>query len=110
MNDIIMGKGKIFGKGIYANRDFKKGEVVIQYHLKPLTEEEYQKLPKKEKNFTHKHGSVIYLYSEPERYVNHSSRPNTAQDIKKQCDIVLRDIKTGEEITTDATKDNTSEE
>jgi len=110
MNDIVIDKGKIFGKGVYANRDFKKGEVVIQYCLKPLTQEEYQRLPKKEKHFTHKHWNVIYLYSEPERYVNHTSSPNTVQDLKKQCDIALRDIKRGEEITTNATKDDTSEE
>ena len=40
----------------------------------------------------------------PERYVNHSKNPNTHQTHK--CDVVLRDIKKGEMITTDATKDD----
>lgn len=49
MSDVIIGKGKLAGKGIYANRDFKKGEVVVKYNLKSLTEEEYKNLPRSEK-------------------------------------------------------------
>lgn len=103
---MIIGKGNLAGKGVYVNRDFKKGEVVIQYRLKPLTEEEYEQLPESEKMFTHSHRGQTYLYSEPERYVNHSDHPNTYQDLVKQCDIALRDIEKGEMITTDATKDD----
>lgn len=106
MGDIIIGKGNLAGKGVYANRDFREGEVVIQYHLKPLTEEEYKQLPESEKCFTHSHWGQIMLYGEPERYVNHSDNPNTYQDLNKQLDIALRDIKKGEMITGDATKDD----
>ena len=101
MKDVIIGNGKLAGKGVYANRDFKKGEVVIKYHLKPLTKEEYKKLPRSEKMFTHTHRGQIYLYSEPERYVNHSDNPNTYQDSERQHDIALREIKIGEMITSD---------
>lgn len=73
MSDVIIGKGNLTGKGVYANRNFKKGEILIKYNLKSLTNEEYNKLPKSEKMFTHKHWGTIHLYSEPERYVNHSS-------------------------------------
>lgn len=93
------------GKGVFANRDFKKGEVVIQYHLQPLTQKEREKLPESEKEFTHTHWGQAYLYSEPERYVNHSDNPNTYQDLERKQDIALRDIKKGEEITTDSTND-----
>ena len=90
-------------------KNFKKGEIVIRYNnLKPLTKKEFQSLPKGEKNFTHKHWGVMYLYSPPERYVNHSSNQNTQQDLINKCDIAIRDIKKGEEITTDATKDDSS--
>ncbi len=109
MTDVIIGKGNLDGRGVYAARDFKKGEVVIQYHLKSLTDAEYQSLSEKEKQFTHTHWGVIYLYSEPERYVNHSEHLNTYQDLQKRCDIALRNIKKGEMITTDATKDDTKE-
>ena len=106
IEDVTIGKGNLAGKGVYANRDFKKDEVVIQYHLKTLTEEEYKQLSESEKMFTHSHWGQIMLYGEPERYVNHSSDSNTYQDLKKQQDIALRDIKKGEMITGDATKDD----
>ena len=106
MNDVIVGKGNLAGKGVYANRDFKKDEVVIKYNLKPLTEEEFERLPKSEKMFTHSHWGQINLYSEPERYVNHSFEGNIYPDLVKQSDIALRDIKKGEAITGDATKDD----
>jgi len=108
MSDVIIGKGKLAGKGVYANRDFKRGEIVIKYHLKPLTKEEYKALPKSEKMFTHTHWEQIYLYLEPARYVNHSNTPNTYQDHVNKCDIASRDIKKGEMITGDATKDDIS--
>ncbi|OGG77308.1 hypothetical protein A3B35_01880 [Candidatus Kaiserbacteria bacterium RIFCSPLOWO2_01_FULL_54_24] len=106
MKDIIIGTGYLAGKGIYAGRDFEEGEVVVQYHLKPLTEEEFKSLPDSEKEFSHTHFGTFYLYSEPERYVNHSSNPNTYQDFQQGCDIALRDIRKGEMITTDAAKDD----
>ena len=108
MSDVIIGKGNLDGKGVYANRDFRKGQVVIKYHLNPLTENEFVNLPENEKMFTHLHWGTINLYSEPERYVNHSDNPNTYQDLMKQCDVALRDIKKGEKITGDATKDDIS--
>ena len=106
MNDVVIGKGNLAGKGVYANRDFKEGEVVIKYNLKPLAEEEFRGMPESEKTFIHTHWGVRYLYSEPERYVNHSANPNTYQDLRDQCDIVLRDIKKGEMITTNVAKDD----
>lgn len=108
MSEVIIGKGNLNGKGIYANRDFKKDEVVIKYNLKSLSEQEFENLPESEKEFTHTHRGVIYLYSEPERYVNHSDEPNTYQDLTSKCDVALRDIKKGEMITCDAAKDDIS--
>ena len=106
MNDVVIGKGKLAGKGVYANVDFKKGVIVVKYNLKPLTVEEYGNLPRSEKMFTHSQSGQIYLYSEPERYINHSKTPNTYQDHKIQADVALRDIQKGEMITTDASKDD----
>ena len=76
--------------------------------MKLLTSGQFQNLPESEKMFVHKHWGKIYLYSEPERFVNHSDSPNTYQDLRKQCDIALRDIIKGEPITTDANKDDIS--
>lgn len=107
--DVKIGKGKLAGKGVYAARNFKNGDVVIQYNLKTLSEQEYDELPESDRMFTHSHSGQIYLYSEPERYVNHSDAPNTYQDLARQCDVAKRDIKAGEMITTDATKDDAYE-
>lgn len=109
MSDLKIGKGNLAGKGVYANRNFRKGEVVIKYNLKPLTEDEYRNLPKSGKMFTHIHMGVWQLYSIPERYVNHSDTPNTYhkfEDLNNQYDVALKDIKKGEMITGDATKDD----
>ena len=106
MSDLTIGKGKLAGKGVYANRDFRKGEVITYYNIKPITKDEYKALPRSEKMFTHTHWGQIYLYLEPDRYVNHSKTPNTRQDIKNKCDIASRDIKKGEMITCNATKDD----
>ena len=48
-NDIVIGEGELAGKGVYANRDFKRDEVVISYTLKKLTEEQYAQLSEYEK-------------------------------------------------------------
>ncbi len=87
------------GLGVYALRDFKKGEVVIQYHLQKLTEEEYQQLPAAEKHFTHKRMGVIYYYPDPERHVNRYKDPNVYPDLDLQADVALRDIKKGDELS-----------
>ena len=108
MENVLIGKGNLSWKGVYACRDFESGEVVIEYHLKPLAENKFRDLPEAEKIFVHTHWGVKHLYSEPERYVNHSDDPNTYQDLERKCDIALRDIKKGEVITTDAKKDNIS--
>lgn len=104
--DLFIGKGSLLGRGVYANRDFKIGEVVIQYSLKPLSLEEYELLSTEEKMFTHSHWDQIYLYGEPGRYVNHSDDPNTFQDLINKRDIAARDIKRGEMITCNSEKDD----
>jgi hypothetical protein len=106
MENITIGTGNLSGRGVYANKSFKEGEVVIQYDLKFLTKEEFKKLPKTEKIFTHSHRGKVYLYGKPERYVNHSNNPNTYQDLEKGQDIASREIEKGEMITTNSTKDD----
>jgi hypothetical protein len=97
MTDVIIGKGTLAGKGVYATRDFKKGEVVVPFHLRELTQEEFDTLPNGEGEWTHTFGGKIYLFPEPERYVNHSDKPTTLPT--PQGDVALHDIKKGEAIT-----------
>lgn len=110
--DILLKESKI-GQfddriGAFANRDFKKGEVVIKWNLKALSEKEYEKFSLYEKdNFCHQRNGIRWLYPDPERHVNRFSRPNVAPDFEKQANIALRDIKKGEELTI---ADNTIED
>jgi hypothetical protein len=49
------------GLGVFANKEFKKGEVVIKWNLKTLAEEEYKRLPEYEReNFCHRRRGIIY--------------------------------------------------
>lgn len=90
------------GMGAFANKNFKKGEVVIRWNLQVLTQKEYDDLTEYEQtNFCHKRNGIIYLYPEPARHVNRSTNPNVIPDFQKEADIALRDIKKGEELTID---------
>lgn len=104
--EVTIGKGIMSGKGLYAARDFKKGEVVIKYELKPLTFVEFKALSPEDYAATHNVNGQIYLYPEPARYASHSENPNTRNDHERRVDIALRDIKKGELITVDARYDD----
>ena len=99
MFDIIIKKSKIEGLGVFAARDFKKGEMVIRYSLpKILTRKEVDKLSEKEKEYVSSVGEGKYiLHQPPARFVNHSCDANTYSN--HLCDIANREIKKGEEIT-----------
>ncbi len=103
MGDIVVKKSKIHGKGVFANKDFKKGEIVVKYNLKKLTKKEFESLPDKEKHFISREGKDYLLFLSPERYVNHSCNPNT--NSLKECDVAVKNIKKGEEITGDYFKE-----
>lgn len=88
------------GLGVFALRDFQKGEIVIKYNLEILSEDEYNNLSVSEqKQFTHKREGVIYYYPDPERHVNRSPNPNVYPDFEIGADIALRHIKKGEELS-----------
>src|SRR3989344_4136950 len=49
-NDLAVKKSKIEGKGVFADRDFKKGEIIIKWNIShQLAPEEAKKLPESEK-------------------------------------------------------------
>jgi hypothetical protein len=105
MNDVYIGKGKLAGKGVYAARDFKAGELVKSYNLRPLTQAQFDTLPKSEQMFVHSFWGKMYLFPEPSRYTNHSADPNTRADLQNMCNYAIRSIKKGEMITTNATRE-----
>ncbi len=102
MIDVVIGKGNLAGKGVYASRDFEKGELVVPYNLKELTQADFDALPVSEREWTHSFWGKIFLFPEPGRYVNHSDdNPSTFPDLERMGDYALRPIKKGEAITID---------
>jgi SET domain-containing protein len=99
--NVLLTKSSIDKLGVFAARDFKKGETVMAWHpIKILSKEEAERLPSSEKHFVSNYREGEYvLQSEPERYVNHSCDPNT--HVIGMADVAKKNIKKGEEITSD---------
>ena len=90
----------ISGKGLFATTLIKKGETVISWNPKVLTKEEASKLPQDEqKHYLYPEGDNMLWMQPPERYMNHSCDANT--HTVNRSDVALRDIQSGEEITSD---------
>lgn len=100
--DIIVKKSKIHGKGVFANKNFKKGEVVLRWNPKKITKKKSEELSTKERHYLEYQNGQYLLMQPPERYVNHSCDANTK--VKNQSDIAVKDIKKGEEITSNYNK------
>jgi len=104
MNNVKIEDSPIQGKGVYASRSFKEGEVVLiidDSHVVADT----SKLTKEQNEYDCDYladGKVI-LMQEPEKYINHSCNPSTyvktTDGIRRV--IAMHDIKMGEEITYD---------
>ncbi len=109
MADVYVGEGALAGRGVYAGRPFAAGEVVVPYHLRRLSREEFRALPSTERLFVHSYWGERYLYPAPARYVNHSATPNTSPDFERQCDVALRPIEPDEAITIDETEETDHE-
>ena len=101
--NVIVKKSGVEGKGVFAARDLKSGETVLDWHsAKKLSDEDLKKLPMKKKKYAALCNMMWVLQSSPAKYVNHSCDPNTF--VRDFCDIALRNIKKGEEITSDYSK------
>ena len=100
MSDFTIKKSKIHGKGVFANRDFKKGETVLKWDLSNKIEKgEIAKLPENIRKNVYFYDGEFIVPTSPGKYLNHSCDANTFAE--NGCDIAKRDIKKGEEITID---------
>jgi|tagenome__1003787_1003787.scaffolds.fasta_scaffold20981559_4 ketosteroid isomerase-like protein len=99
--DVTIGPGTLAGNGVYAARAFAAGELVVPYDLTELTQTEFDELPTGEREWTHSFHGRIFLFPEPERYVNHSDEPSTYPDHTRGGNVALRSIRAGEAITID---------
>ena len=101
-SSVIVRNSKIHGKGVFARREIKKGEVVIDWSScsKVLNKKEVDVLSENKKRLVSYQGSGKYvLFHSPGRYINHSCDSNT-KAIRGR-DVAVRNIKKGEEITAD---------
>ncbi|HEV2402631.1 MAG TPA: SET domain-containing protein-lysine N-methyltransferase [Candidatus Saccharimonadales bacterium] len=105
--NLTLGPGHMSGKGLYAARPFKKGEIVLTIDLKPISFKELKELPPEDYLAAHNLNGQIYLFEGGlARYINHSEHPNVRNDHEQQADVALRDITAGELITVDARFDD----
>ena len=105
MNDVVIKPSNIHGKGIFALRDFKRGEIVLDWQpcSTILSKKEVERLPIVEKQYVSVTDKRYVLLQSPARFVNHSCDAN-AQGIL-QGYATLREIRKGEEITIDYSKE-----
>ena len=107
MLDVVIKKSDIHGNGVFAARDFKKGEIVMRWKPKYLPLSEKDNFSDDEKKYIYILEDKIRVMQEPEKFVNHSCDNNTY--VADECDVALRDIKKGEEITANYDNDGLSE-
>lgn len=89
----------ISGKGLFAITPIRAKETVVSWHPKVLSREEADALPTSEQHYLYPGGDKMLYMQAPERYMNHSCEPNT--HVEGKSDVASRDIKPGEEITSD---------
>lgn len=104
--NIIVKNSKIHGKGVFANKNFKKGYVVLRYNPIQINDEDFKKLSDKEKESIFVKNGNHMRHTSPAIYVNHSCNPNT--NPSDNSDIAIKNIKKGEEITSDYSIDSPS--
>lgn len=103
--DRVAVKRSSAGLGLFAKTPFKKGELVIEYWGKIITDEEAEK---KGGKYLFDLDDTPYTidgtpYENTARYINHSCKPNCEpiQDDKRIFIHAIRKIEPGEELTYD---------
>ncbi len=91
------------GKGVFAKRNFNKGDVVLEIDDTHVIEDENALTPEQHAYDLDYLEDKIVLMQSPEKFINHSCDPNTYTKTEHGIRrvIAMRDIKEGEEITYD---------
>ncbi len=104
MSDVIVKESPIQGKGVYASKDFKEGEVVLEIddsHI--VTDPSTLTKEQNEYDCDYLANGKVILMQEPEKFINHSCDPSTyvktIGGVRKV--LAMHDIKIGDEITYD---------
>ncbi len=104
MNNVIVKKSPVEGLGVYADKNFKKGEnILIIDDTHAVTDESKLTTHQHEYDCDYLSNGKVILMQEPEKFINHSCGPNTYVKTINNLRHVLamKDIKKGEEITYD---------
>jgi|SRR3989338_1373732 len=101
MQKVIIRKAGRKGKGVFAARDFRKGEIVLRYQKsKVFKDNEVPKIWKGKFRYLDRIDRNKYMIMQPpERFINHSCEPNVF--IKNWKIIAMKSIKKGDEIVFD---------
>ena len=99
--DIEIRQSTISGRGVFARRQFRKGETVLTWDVsRKIRRDSIDSLSSEEHHFLNPFDDAFFvLLGEPERYVNHPCAKNTR--VEQFTDIAMRDILPGGEITSD---------
>ena len=93
----------IDGLGVFATSGFGPGETVLTIDDSRIADAAHPVLPEERRHCDYLEGGKTVLMQVPERYINHSCRPNvfvrTIDGIRHV--LALRQIRAGEEITYD---------
>ncbi len=93
------------GLSVFANRKFKAGDYIIEFHGKKYTMDEYKRKLNPKNNHFLQISDNLFLgpTRTPDNYINHSCNPNSGIKIVDGCVLLfaIKSIKKGEEITFD---------
>lgn len=97
---VTVRRTKKFGKGVYAIRNIKKGEVIAVFDG-PLLDNDFEPWTNDLYNHAIQVGPTLWRDSKGlARYINHSCEPNCGIRALNQV-VAMRPIETGEQVTWD---------
>jgi len=101
-------KSPIHGLGVFAGEDIAKGTKVWEFvdgFDRTISEEDVLKLPQQAQDYLDTYAYMadgkFCLCGDHGIYTNHSETPNSGSDNGSDYQVALRNIKKGEEITSD---------
>jgi len=105
MKSYIIKDSKIHGNGLYANKDFKKGELIFGVDISKLPRVNPKEVTDEEELHVDYVGRGQYVIgTHPYAYINHSCDPNVFvkhETIARSKYYAMKDVKKGEQFTYD---------
>jgi len=107
-DDIVIRETENIGKGMFANRDYKKDEIILFFDGE-VVHGDMASFPKDLVDHMLYLGDNNWVVPQPPwTYLNHSCEPNAGMRNQREL-VAFRDIKKGEQICFDYAMNNTSD-